>query len=91
MLVLISYDIENDRTRTRLAHKLKDFGPRVQYSVFEADVNAVELERLFKKLEKVQLGQHDSVRVYRLCGECAKSIKIWGVGQVTKDRDFYIA
>ena len=90
MLLLISYDIESDRTRTRLAHKLKDFGPRVQLSVFEADVTTEELEGLYKKLGKIKLGKEDSIRVYRICGECANNIKIWGVGEVTKDRQFYI-
>jgi CRISPR-associated protein Cas2 len=91
MFILVSYDIEDDRKRTRLAHKLKDFGRRVQYSVFEADVNESEVRRLRKLLENVQLGQHDSIRLYRLCGECLKQIKIWGAGEVTQDRDFYIA
>jgi CRISPR-associated protein Cas2 len=91
MLYLISYDIEDDKKRTRLAHKLKDFGRRVQYSVFEADISENEVQRLQKLIEKVQLGKHDSIRLYRLCGECLKQIKIWGVGEVTQDRDFYIA
>lgn len=91
MLIVITYDIESDRTRTRLAHKLKDFGPRVQLSVFEADVTAEELEKLYQKLSRVKLGEDDSIRVYRICGDCTKNIKIWGVGEVTKDRDYYIA
>ncbi len=91
MLILISYDIANDRTRTRLAHKLKDFGGRVQLSVFEADVTDEEMKRLVEKLDKVKLGKEDSIRVYRICMECANKVKIWGEGEVTKDRDFYIA
>ena len=35
MLIVVSYDVPDDRRRTRLAHILKDFGERVQYSVFE--------------------------------------------------------
>src|SRR6185436_13646804 len=35
MLILVSYDIPDDRRRTKLANALKDFGERVQYSVFE--------------------------------------------------------
>jgi len=91
MLILITYDIQNDRTRARLANKLEDFGPRVQYSVFEADVTDYEYQRLLKKMDNVKLGNDDSIRVYRICGDCVKHIKIWGVGEVTKDRDFYIA
>ena len=91
MLILISYDIEDDRTRTRLAHKLKDFGPRVQKSVFEADLELSELKRLHKLLDKVKLLENDSIRVYQICSDCSRKITIWGLGEVTKDKDFYIA
>lgn len=91
MLVLITYDIEKDRTRTRLAHRLKDFGRRVQYSVFEADITEHELPRLRRRLARVKLGEHDSIRLYRICGECKQDIQIWGIGEVTQDREYYIA
>jgi CRISPR-associated protein Cas2 len=90
MLILISYDLENDRSRNALAKTLKDFGPRVQKSVFEADVQPKELERLYGKLEKVKLGKEDSIRLYHLCEGCAPKVRIWGIGKVTKDAKFYI-
>ena len=34
-MFLIVYDIQNDKLRTRFAKFLKQFGRRVQYSVFE--------------------------------------------------------
>lgn len=91
MLVVISYDIESDRKRARLAKKLRDFGPRVQKSVFEADVRDSELEKLRKVLSEVKLDEGDSIRLYKVCADCAKRIEIWGRGEVTKDKDFYIA
>ena len=92
MLVLVSYDIENDKTRTKLANKLKDFGPRVQYSVFEADLKSGdELKKLAALLEKTELENSDSIRLYQICETCVGKIKIWGVGDVTRDKDFYIA
>ena len=90
MLILISYDIEDDNKRTRLAKKLRDFGPRVQKSVFEADINTKELHRLIEILSGIQLKNGDSIRLYRLCAECLTHIKIWGKGEVTQDREFYI-
>ncbi len=90
MLIIVSYDIEDDRTRTRLAKKLKDFGPRVQYSVFEGDVSPEELTRLRSLLNKVKLTKSDSIRLYQICAMCAGKITIWGQGEVTRDRDFYI-
>ena len=90
MLVIVSYDIEDDKTRTRLARELRNFGPRVQKSVFEGDITHEELNVLQTCLSNVQLKSGDSIRLYRLCGECIKKIELFGQGEVTKDRDFYI-
>lgn len=91
MLIVISYDIEDDQVRTRLANQLKDFGPRVQFSVFEADIHGAELQKLRRLLQRVNLGANDSIRLYQFCEACGKKVEIWGRGEVTQDRDFYIA
>ena len=91
MLIIISYDITDDKKRTKLAKKLKDFGPRVQKSVFEADVEPGELKKLKRILARTKLDKQDSIRLYRICDNCRQNIKIWGSGEVTEDKDFYIA
>ncbi len=91
MFVVVSYDIENDKARTRLAHKLKDFGPRVQFSVFEADIHENEEEKLIELLSQVKLGSRDSIRLYRLCGSCFNRVTRWGAGEITEDKPYYIA
>lgn len=90
MFVLISYDITDDKVRFRLARTLKDFGKRVQRSVFEAEITEAELAKLHQKLTQVQLDSDDSIRLYRLCDGCVKSVKIWGSGEVTKDPDIIV-
>lgn len=90
MLVIVAYDIEDDRVRTRLMKKLKDFGPRVQYSVFEADLSTAELDRLKGVVGKIELAESDSIRLYHLCRTCAAHVLIWGAGEVTKDKDYYV-
>jgi len=90
MFILVSYDISDDKKRTKLAKKLKDFGPRVQYSVFEADVKKAELEKLNTILAAIELEQGESIRLYKLCQECIRSVKIWGEGEITADKDYYI-
>jgi len=45
MLILVSYDIPNDRRRVKIAKTLEDFGDRVQYSVFECDLEQEHFER----------------------------------------------
>jgi len=90
MFVVVSYDITNNRTRTRLAKKLADFGPRVQFSVFEGDINKNELMKLTRILSTIKLEEKDSIRFYTLCSECKSKIKIWGSGKITEDKQFYI-
>lgn len=91
MICVISYDIREDKIRTRLAHRLKDFGVRVQFSVFEADITEPELKKLNQVLKEVKLGKEDSIRLYQLCEACLKKVTIWGSGEVTRDRDYYIS
>lgn len=90
MFVLISYDITDDKARFRLARTLKDFGKRVQKSVFEAEIDETELTRLRQQLSWVKLDSDDSIRLYRLCEGCVKTVQIWGSGEVTKDPDVIV-
>lgn len=90
MFILISYDIAKNKTRTKLAKKLLDFGPRVQKSVFEADINDKELQEVKKVLAETRLKKQDSIRLYRICLECKQQTEIFGIGEVTEQKDFYI-
>lgn len=47
MLYTISYDIPDDKRRLKIAKILLDYGPRVQYSVFEAQLDTAALEIRF--------------------------------------------
>ena len=91
MLILVSYDIPDDRRRTRLAHTLKDFGERVQYSVFECRLDENQLAHLRSRMAKLIEPEEDSVRLYRLCAECVRQIEIQGLGVVKQDPETYIA
>ena len=53
MLILVSYDVPDDRRRTRLAHALKDFGERVQYSVFECRLDERAQQTLRERLARL--------------------------------------
>ena len=60
----------DDRRRTKVMQTLLDFGRRVQYSVFECDLKAKDLDRLLKKLGRLVDKTEDSVRFYFLCESC---------------------
>ena len=46
MFYLVSYDIPDDKRKTKLAKTIKDFGDRVQYSVFECLLNKSLLDKM---------------------------------------------
>jgi CRISPR-associated protein Cas2 len=48
------------------------------------------LEKMVGRLEKVVNEEEDSVRVYALCANCQKVIKVMGQGEVTKEEKYYI-
>ena len=64
--------------------------PRVQKSVFEAEITPGEWAELLELLGNVPLKKEDSIRLYRLCEECRKKMLIWGKGRVTEDKEYYI-
>ena len=90
MLIVISYDLPNDRRRTRLANALEDFGVRVQYSVFECLLTPDQIERFRARMASLLDPAEDSVRIYRLCQDCVEKIEILGQGKVTEDTGVYV-
>lgn len=90
MFYTISYDIRDNRRRLRVAKTLKDYGERVQLSVFEADLDEKSLARLKKRLERCLDLTEDSLRFYPLCAACVPKIDILGQGVVTQDPEVII-
>ena len=90
MFYLVSYDISDNKRRTKLAKALKDFGDRVHYSVFECLLDTLQFDKMVEKIGGIVDGEDDSVRVYSLCANCENSVKIIGTGELTENRDVYI-
>ncbi|MDY0059564.1 MAG: CRISPR-associated endonuclease Cas2 [Myxococcota bacterium] len=80
MLYLISYDVADDRRRNQVAKILLGYGSRVQWSVFECELDEQHLVRLQERvLAELSLAL-DSLRIYRLCGACRRNALIFGAG-----------
>lgn len=90
MFDAISYDIRKDRRRLKVAKILKDFGERVQLSVFEARLDAAALARLKGRLTRYLDLEAHSLRIYPLCAACRPGIELLGQGVVSEDPDFII-
>ena len=72
-MVLISYDISNDKKRTRFAKYLSKFGHRLQYSVFQIENSERVLSNILSDLNNKYLksfDEYDSVYVIRLNPNC---------------------
>lgn len=84
--ILVSYDVETQtdagRARLRRVAKIcKNFGQRVQLSVFECRVSRAQLEDLESKLLKVMQADKDSLRVYTLHGGREGCLRTYGKDQ----------
>jgi CRISPR-associated protein Cas2 len=77
-LFLVVYDISNNKRRTKLHDFLLDFGKPVQYSVFECLLDKEQKKLLFQKIQKKVKPKIDSLRIYLICNECVKKVKIIG-------------
>ena len=70
MMVLVSYDVsmnENGQKRLRrVARACKNFGQRVQFSVFECNVDPAQWTKLRQRLIDEIIPEMDSLRFYFL-------------------------
>jgi len=71
MMVLITYDVSTEtdggkRRLRRVARACRDYGQRVQYSVFECEVDPALWVKLKDRLCKEINAETDSLRFYHL-------------------------
>ena len=78
---LLAYDISDDKRRAKIAKLMESLGERVQGSVFEAYLDAAELEKILKKSEKIMKMEEDSLRIYFVCDACRPKLKTLGQGK----------
>ena len=72
-MTLISYDISDDKKRTKFAKYLSRFGHRIQYSVFEIENSERVLNNITADLNnkfKKSFDETDSVYIFRLSETC---------------------
>ncbi len=90
MFVVVAYDIVDDRKRLRVAKLMKQYGVRVQKSVFECILDDRRYLRMKEQIEKLIDWEEDGVRYYSLCRGCLKNIETSGVGIVVDDEELII-
>ncbi len=85
----VAYDITDDKRRNKIAKILKDFGQRVQYSVFECNIDQRAFLRLQNRLEKTMNFDEDTITFYHICAACEKQIERIGLNKGL-DKQSYI-
>jgi len=64
---------------------MKNWGIRVQKSVFEVDTGKKQLWRLVREIEILLVPEEDSVKFFRLCEKCKVNISCLGVGGLVEE------
>ncbi len=78
MRFIVCYDVSDDMKRSKLARKLKAFGIRTQYSLFEIETDNRTILKLLAEVETI-LDEIDKFFVYPV--ENAKNIIRMGVAE----------
>lgn len=88
MLVLVTYDVhtleEGGTKRLRqVARACEDYGQRVQFSVFEVEVDPAQWTKLKARLEGIIRPEVDSLRYYHLGANWARKVEHVGAKPAT--------
>lgn len=78
-MILISYDIQNDKLRTNFSKYLKKFGYRLQYSVYEITNSKRMLANIMSEITnryEKRFAETDSVIIIETSANC--KITKWG-------------
>lgn len=86
-MIIVSYDISDDKIRTRFAKFLSRFGHRIQYSVFEIENSEKMLRKITAEIQnefEKKFSQADSVIIFILSGS-TKTIRYGYAQNVNED------
>ena len=87
-LVVVSFDITENKRRYRMAKFLKHYGLRVQRSVYECVLEEKQYNRLLEGIVKYIDECQDLLRIYKLTGRT--DVRIFGTVGETEYEDVII-
>ncbi len=93
-MYVVSYDIEKDKVRNKVAKTLEGFGKRVQYSVFECRISQDRFDTMYSRLASLMESEENgNIRFYNVCLNCEAKIATIGVASdsmVKAEQDLFI-
>jgi CRISPR-associated protein Cas2 len=90
MIVLLTYDISDNRTRARFHRYLREYGINSQKSVFECLLDPEGIKAVVSTAAQVIDPKTDSVRLYRICSRCMNRVMVSGLGIRITQLDYMI-
>ena len=80
-MLIVSYDISDDKLRTQFSKLLSKHGRRLQYSVFEIKHTERAIDLILLTIEKKfakEFDITDSIIIFQLCEACRKKVIRYG-------------
>ena len=80
-MLIVSYDFEDDKKRSKFSKFLKKYGRKIQYSVYEIRNSQRVLQNILTEIElkyKKHFTGSDSILIFYLCEACEKKIIRYG-------------
>ena len=91
MNMLVIYDISEPKRLKKVAEIIKDYGKRVQKSIFEVDVDTKIFNEMRLRIENTIEVSEDGVKYFPLCKKCMNSVEIIGLGIfIDPDSEYYV-
>lgn len=87
---LIAYDIKSNKRRQRIEKILLGHGQKVQWSVFECQLDQAHIKDLRNRLLEILNVNEDSLHVYSLCEKDRKGRRALGVNAIYSEEHFLI-
>ncbi|ABQ26895.1 CRISPR-associated endonuclease Cas2 [Geotalea uraniireducens] len=86
MWIVVCYDVNTETPKgrkrlRRVAQVCKNYGQRVQKSVFECQVNEMKFEELRRKLLREIVKEEDNLRLYRLTEPRDDHVETYGLSR----------
>ena len=78
MLIVVAYDVSNQKRLAKVARVCEDYGCRVQYSIFECHLEPEAFNEFWLKLLEIIDEDEDRIVAYRLDARCARETETAG-------------
>ncbi len=91
-MLIVTYDFEDDKKRTKFSKFLEQYGRRIQYSIFEIKNSERVLTNILTEIEgkyKSTFTGADSIIVFQVCGNCENKMLKYGYSE-NDDKDFLV-